>query len=121
MKRRAFPARTLDRGDVRPVTLSLDEAGRPREALVLRDEDGALRAYLNRCRHLPIPLDGGSREFCTADRRGLMCGTHGAVYRFRDGYCTEGPCAGEALLSVPFEVDAEGWILVETDVVDPDE
>lgn len=121
MRVRAVEASAVDIGEVHPVTLLEDAKGRPREALVLRDEEGVLRVYLNRCRHLPIPLDGGSREFCTADGRGLMCGTHGAVYRFRDGYCTEGPCRGTHLTPVPFVVDDEGWVHVDRDVSDPDD
>jgi nitrite reductase/ring-hydroxylating ferredoxin subunit len=27
----------------------------------------------------------------------LVCGTHGATYRLRDGHCIEGPCEGLAL------------------------
>ncbi|HJL19413.1 MAG TPA: Rieske 2Fe-2S domain-containing protein [Sandaracinaceae bacterium LLY-WYZ-13_1] len=97
---------------VRVVPLSKDERGRPREALVLLDEEGTLRAYLNRCEHLPIPLDAGSREFLSADRRYLVCGTHGALYRLGDGFCVEGPCAGRSLLALPVRVD-EGWVEIE--------
>lgn len=94
------------------VTLADEPDGRPRHALVLRDERGQLRAYLNRCRHLPIPIDGGSRRYLSDDRRHLLCRTHGALYRLDDGMCIEGPCQGKALDEVVLEV-AHGlaWLL----------
>jgi nitrite reductase/ring-hydroxylating ferredoxin subunit len=94
----------LGAGEVRVVPLPRDELGRPREALLVRDAAGELRAYLNRCRHLAIPLDGGSRDFLTPDGQHLRCGTHGALYRLDDGYCVEGPCQGAALVALPFDV-----------------
>ncbi len=102
----------LRRGGVRTIPISRDEQGRPREVLLLLDEDDEPRAYLNRCQHLPIPLDGGSRDFL--DVRGLLkCGTHGALYRVSDGFCLEGPCSGRSLLSLPLRVDAEGFVELE--------
>ncbi len=86
--------------DVVPVRLAPDKKGRPREAIVLRDESGTLRAYMNICKHLPIPLDGGSRRFWDPTGRFLDCGTHGARYRREDGYCFEGPCEGASLDSI---------------------
>ncbi len=77
--------------------LAPDERGRPREAIVVTLHDGSRRAYLNLCRHLPVPLDGGSREFLSPDGRYLVCGTHGARYRLDDGVCVDGPCTGTRL------------------------
>lgn len=77
---------------VQVVSLPRGEDKRPREALVLVGSDGEPRAYLNRCRHLPIPLDSGSRQFLTHDGEHLLCNTHGALYRRDDGLCVAGPC-----------------------------
>jgi nitrite reductase/ring-hydroxylating ferredoxin subunit len=77
------------------VRLAPDLNGRPREALVLRDAQGVLRAYRNLCRHLPIPLDSGSRSFLYEGD--LRCMTHGARYRTSDGVCVVGPCKGAML------------------------
>lgn len=101
-------------GEVRVVALPRDQLGRPREALLVRDAGGCLRVYLNRCRHLPIPIDGGSREFLTSDGSHLRCGTHGALYRLDDGHCVSGPCEGQALHALPFEVVA-GAVRVRID------
>lgn len=92
--------------------MSADREGRPREALVLLDHDARVRVYLNRCEHLPIPLDGGSRRFLSDDGRHLFCGTHGARYRLEDGFCVEGPCAGRSLLALPFRIDDDGCVVL---------
>lgn len=86
--------------DVRAVTLPRGSDGRPREALVLRGADGEPRAYLNRCRHLPVPIDGGSKQYLTRGGEYLICGTHGALFRRDDGMCIAGPCLNLALETV---------------------
>lgn len=107
---RLCPRARLDPRGVRVVSLQRDEHGRPREALVLLDERGEVRAYLNRCEHLPIPLDGGSREFLSEDGSHLRCGTHGALFRREDGLCVVGPCKDESLLSLPIRIGDDGWV-----------
>lgn len=89
------------------VPMSRDAGGRPREALVLVDLDGVPRAYINRCEHLPIPIDGGTRHFFSSDKTALLCGTHGARYRLNDGYCYRGPCRGRSLVALDLRVDGD--------------
>lgn len=91
------------------VALTPDMSGRPREAVVVLDDEGTPRAYLNLCRHLPIPLDAGSRRFLFAGD--LQCATHGARYRLRDGLCVIGPCRGASLFALPTEI-AAGLVFV---------
>ncbi|TFH29020.1 MAG: Rieske (2Fe-2S) protein [Myxococcales bacterium] len=90
-------AEDLRDGTVRTVGLGHDDDGLPIMALLLRDENGDIVAYRNLCRHLPVPLDGGTGELLSDDGAHLICGTHGATYRLYDGYCVEGPCEGLAL------------------------
>jgi nitrite reductase/ring-hydroxylating ferredoxin subunit len=93
--------------------ISNERDGTPREAVVLVDRGGVVRAYVNRCKHLPIPLDGGSRRFWDDKEEHLMCGTHSAMFRREDGYCFAGPCRGASLDPLPVEVDASGTIWIE--------
>jgi nitrite reductase/ring-hydroxylating ferredoxin subunit len=98
-------------GAVRVVALP-PEGRIPREALIIRDALGVPRAYLNRCQHLPIPLDGGSRRFLAKDGAHLQCGTHGARYRISDGHCVDGPCKGAALHTLTLEQHGDELTLV---------
>jgi nitrite reductase/ring-hydroxylating ferredoxin subunit len=93
-------------GEPRIVALPPDRFAPRREALVVRDEHGALRGFVNRCKHLPIPLDSGSRQVLAPDRRHFLCRTHGALYRITDGACVAGPCSGRALEALDVELDA---------------
>jgi nitrite reductase/ring-hydroxylating ferredoxin subunit len=103
----------LTAGVVVPVALPKGADKRPREALVLLDLEGKVRAYLNRCRHLPIPIDSGSRSFLTFDKQHLLCGTHGALYRLDDGVCIAGPCLYLALEALELEeADGELFVLI---------
>jgi nitrite reductase/ring-hydroxylating ferredoxin subunit len=105
----------LTAGIVRTARLGNDESGLPIMALVLRDESGAFRAYRNLCRHLPVPLDGGTGELLSDDGAHLICGTHGATYRLTDGYCVEGPCEGLALHRLHCrEYDGDLYVSVDT-------
>lgn len=107
---------TLQAGEARVVPLPRGSFGAPAsiplEALVLRDLLGTPRAYLNRCRHLPVPLDGASRDFFSWDGQSLECKTHGALYRLDDGMCTDGPCEGEALFAVPLVIEGDALYLI---------
>lgn len=103
----------LGPGDVIVVALAPAPSGRPREAILLREPAGEPRAYLNECKHLPVPLDGGSREFLDATGAALLCGTHGALYDLSTGYCYEGPCAGASLRAL--RVLADGAALYVED------
>ena len=65
--------------------------GQPARAFVLRF-DGQVRAYLNRCLHVPVELDWQPGEFMDAERRFIVCSVHGATYEPADGRCVGGPC-----------------------------
>lgn len=93
-------------GEARIVALPPDRHAPRREAMVVRDEHGQLRAFVNRCKHLPIPLDSGSRQVLAPDRRHFLCRTHGALYRIGDGACIAGPCNGRSLEPLAVELDA---------------
>ncbi len=77
---------------------------RPQYAILSRDEQGRVVAYLNECQHIPVPLGPPHVTLMTPGRQRLMCHTHGAEYRLNDGLCTAGPCTGERLTAIPFEV-----------------
>ncbi len=79
---------------------------------VLVQRAGALQAYVNRCPHAGHRLDLPVGKFTTPDGLWLRCASHGALFRFSDGECVAGPCAGRALQSLPITVDADGNVLL---------
>lgn len=78
---------------------------------LLVNDNGQFHAYVNRCRHMPTPLDFIRDQFVSEDGRYLMCYTHGALYERGTGVCVSGPCQGESLYRLPVAVD-QGEILV---------
>lgn len=57
--------------------------------------------YLNCCPHNYIPLNDVPDRFVTFDHEWIICSAHGAVFRYEDGFCEDGPCRGRALEPVP--------------------
>jgi nitrite reductase/ring-hydroxylating ferredoxin subunit len=80
------------------------------DAFLINDR-GSFHAYINRCRHMPTPLDFVRDEFLSDDGRFLRCYTHGALYEFATGLCIDGPCKGESLYRLPLRID-RGEVLV---------
>lgn len=108
MERVALGSADLAEGEVRVV--AVPGGPRHRSILVTRAR-GAIRAYRNECRHLPIPLDGGLGQMPAGEE--LVCVTHGARFRAEDGLCVAGPCEGRSLHPVEIEVQGGvvyGWI-----------
>lgn len=100
----------LEEGRVFVAQIGVDLKGNAEQALVVRDSRGRARAYRNRCKHLPVPLDLGSGSPALNDDGTLVCVGHGARYRADDGYCLSGPCKGEWL--EPLRLRREGDALV---------
>ena len=82
--------------------------------------EAGIRGWRNRCRHLAVPLDHDAPgRFVTSDRRHLVCGKHGALYRPEDGTCVVGPCLGARLRALPIVFDGESAYLDLESLPDP--
>ena len=80
--------------------------------LLVAKKNGELYVYLNSCPHTGINLDWQPDDFMSFDNRFLQCATHGALFQISDGYCIAGPCQGQGLKPVPFElVDGRLFLL----------
>lgn len=73
--------------------------GRPARAFALRF-DGVVRAYLNRCLHVPVEMDWQPGEFFDIEKRFILCSIHGASYAPENGRCVGGPCGRGSLTPV---------------------
>ena len=71
--------------------------------LVLRSGE-RLRAYVNFCPHFSLPLNSEPDKFLLFGGR-IYCANHTAAFRIEDGYCEDGPCAGDWLEPVPLAVE----------------
>lgn len=69
--------------------------------------NGEVRAYVNRCAHVPVELDWQPGQFFDETGRYLVCSTHGAIYEADSGLCVAGPCRGAALSGLHVKEDAE--------------
>lgn len=87
----------------------------PLRGFVVRVNDG-VRAYVNRCAHLALPLNYLPDRFFTHDGSHLMCYVHGAIFTKDTGLCIAGPCSGLSLAPVPVRV-ADDCVLL-ADAVD---
>jgi nitrite reductase/ring-hydroxylating ferredoxin subunit len=86
----------------------------PTQGILIRLDDGRVRAYRNECRHLAIPLDEHDpKEIWDRDGTHLQCSAHGARYRLEDGLCVSGPCAGSHLKSLEVEI-CDGAVYLNT-------
>lgn len=72
-----------------------------------------LDAYINSCPHLRVPLDWQPGKFMDWDKLHLLCTTHGALFRFDDGYCVAGPCVGASLRRAPIERIGDQVVLIK--------
>lgn len=65
----------------------------PQPAFAIRFE-GEVRAFYNRCAHVPVELDWNDGRFFDAEQLFLICSIHGAIYDPRTGRCKGGPGRG---------------------------
>lgn len=85
----------------------------PLRGFVVRFGD-AVFAYVNRCPHAGHPLNLRPDEFFASNEELLLCHSHGALFEPTSGECVEGPCVGDALISLPVRVEA-GIVLLDGD------
>lgn len=71
--------------------------------LVLRSGERCF-GYENRCPHFGIPLAARDAQLILKPHESVSCNTHYARFRWADGYCEFGDCAGESLPTVALVV-----------------
>ncbi|MEA1673475.1 Rieske (2Fe-2S) protein [Nitrospirillum sp. BR 11163] len=74
----------------------------------LRRNDG-IRVYHNHCPHQGVPLEYRKDRFLSGDGQRVLCYAHGAHFDADSGLCTDGPCRGMSLTSLPLVVE-DGWL-----------
>ncbi|MDB6016080.1 MAG: Rieske (2Fe-2S) protein [Pedosphaera sp.] len=102
--------RAADLAEGQTMKFQFTRKGKPTEGFVARFQ-GKLVAYENRCRHLPLSLDYADGRFFTRDGQNFVCQTHNAIYEPLTGLCIQGPCEGDSLKRLKFEIiEGEMWL-----------
>ncbi len=76
------------------------------QGFLIRTAKG-LRAFRNRCRHWPVPLDMDDADFWNPEVGMIQCKVHGALFRGEDGQCVYGPCSGHPLIGFAVQEDGD--------------
>lgn len=71
--------------------------------LVLRSGENCF-AYENRCPHFGVPLAARDEQLIFTSHESVSCNTHYARFRWQDGFCESGDCAGESLAPIALAV-----------------
>ena len=100
----------LDATGCRQFTLGGGEW--PVRCFAVRSAQG-IRAYVNRCAHLRLPLNYLPDQFLNYDSSLIQCYVHGALFAKENGYCLSGPCARASLAAVPIRVVGDAVLLAE--------
>ena len=91
----------LTPGQTRKFILRIE--GSEEECFVVNYQ-GQLRAYVNRCCHVPMTMDWVDNQFFNEEKRFILCATHGACYEPESGECVSGPPFGEFLIKIPLSI-----------------
>ena len=98
-----------------PTLRELDTGGgtnQPFRLLLLRSGAEVL-AYINRCAHFGVPLAARQAQLIYQPHASITCNVHYARYRWADGSCESGECAGESLVPVPLSLSADGQLTID--------
>ena len=79
--------------------------------LVLRSGT-VVTGFANRCAHFGVPLASRPQLLIYTPHASITCNVHYARYRWSDGLCVSGDCAGESLVPVPVHVDVHGDVRI---------
>ena len=90
---------------------AVEGPGFAQRLVVVRCGD-AVHGYVNSCPHVPSRLDFTPGDFLDETGRLLQCQGHGALFRFEDGFCIDGPCEGQSLHPAPVRV-ADGCVWLD--------
>jgi nitrite reductase/ring-hydroxylating ferredoxin subunit len=77
------------------------------QSIFVVHKNGEFFAYYNSCPHTGAPLEWQEDQFLDLDKALIQCATHDALFAIDSGECIAGPCAGEALQSLPITIDAD--------------
>lgn len=82
-------------------------------SIIALKKHGSVFLYANRCPHLGLNLEFQPDDFLNYDETYIQCSTHGAMFTLDSGECVLGPCKGESLQQIDYELVDGQIMLVE--------
>ena len=100
--------------DGQATLLDLDTGGGPTQLfrMILLRSGLDVKAFVNRCAHFGVPLAVRQTQVLFKPHASISCNVHYARYRWADGSCEFGDCAGESLIPVPLAIAADGELTI---------
>lgn len=95
------PVSELAEGQAR----GFDPLGNGRDSIFAVLHQGDVRLYRNSCPHLDVRLEYRKDRFMSADGQLIICYAHGAQFLPESGLCIYGPCLGEKLSALEFNIE----------------
>lgn len=81
------------------------------ERLLALRKNGEVYVYRNLCPHQGVSLEWVPDQFLDVDKAFIQCATHSALFRIENGLCVQGPCQGDSLEAVDFQISHGGlWV-----------
>lgn len=68
---------------------------------------GKLYLYANHCPHIGVNLEWLPDQFLDHEGCLIQCSMHGALFTIENGHCIAGPCQGDALTALNFEIEED--------------
>jgi nitrite reductase/ring-hydroxylating ferredoxin subunit len=95
--------------DERPAVFAFVRKGQTLGGFIVLTAAGP-RAWVNRCPHVPYPLDFGDGDVLHEGQ--IVCVNHGARFDPQSGACVWGPARGRGLEALPVEDAGDRWRVV---------
>lgn len=82
----------------------------------VKNLDGDIFVYANRCPHLGVELEWVADQFLDSEGALIQCATHGALFVIETGHCVAGPCNGQYLKTIPSTVE-QGMLQIDSNAL----
>lgn len=91
---------------------SIELADEEHDVFVVK-KDQQIYLYRNSCPHLGVELNWQEDQFLDLDGELIQCAMHGALFRIEDGLCLSGPCQGQSLTAIDYNIDSQGYLCLK--------
>jgi nitrite reductase/ring-hydroxylating ferredoxin subunit len=76
-------------------------------------KDNTVYIYKNSCPHIGVALEWVENQFLDSSHTMIQCANHGALFVIESGACVAGPCSGQKLTAVKFNLQGDLIFLMD--------